>query len=114
MISYPKSVKEYKNLRTNVLRRTLKKEDMDLAQNYIIHWQVVTGSYNLQVLVKISGKSQKDISKDLGIKPRQLNEILFGLNGITPHKKSLASYFNVGEDIFNDYRQTGKISTPKK
>ena len=108
MINYPANVNEFKQLRKALLRGRLNKDDVKTAESYITHWQVVGGSYSLQVLVKVSGKSQKDISNDLGIKPRQLNEMLNGLNGITPHKTKLASYFKVGEELFNDYRQTEK------
>jgi|NOAtaT_6_FD_contig_101_204053_length_856_multi_3_in_0_out_0_3 hypothetical protein len=114
MINYPRNVVEFKSLRKDLLRGNLNKQDVKTAETYITHWQVVVGSYNLQVLVKISGKSQKDISNDLGIKPRQLNEMLSGLNGITPHKRLLANYFNVSEELFNDYRQIGKTSTNKQ
>ena len=113
MIKYPRNVAEYKNLRKSLLRGLLNKEDMKLAQKYITKWQVTGGNYNLQVLVKISGKSQKEISKDLGIKPRQLSEMLMGVNGITPHKTKLARYFNVEEGLFNDYRQTKYTSSEK-
>ena len=110
MISYPSNVSEFKELRKAVLRGTLSDADKKTASSYITHWQVVVGSYNLSVLVKISGKTQAQISRDLDIKPRQLTEMLSGLNGITPHKTKLARYFNVTENLFNDNRQVRKHS----
>lgn len=106
MISYPKNVTEFKKLRSTLLKGRLSENNKVLAQSYITHWQVVTGSYNLRVLVKISGKSQKTISNELGIKPRQLNEMVYGLNGLSLHKTKLATYFNVEESLFNDHRQS--------
>ena len=109
-VTYPKTLIEFKKLRSDFNNNKIDKSDLQLAESFITHWQVTTGAYALNVLVKVSGKTGKNIASDLGIKPRQLYEMMYGLNGLNPNKSILARYFNVSEDLLNDNRQIRKTS----
>jgi hypothetical protein len=111
-IAYPKNLEEYRALRFDYNNDRLSADDRVTAESFIIHWRVVTGAYALSVLTKMSGKKQRVISKELGIKERQFSGMINGVNTINKVKSKLASYFNVNEDILSDYsRQTGQKST---
>ena len=108
-IAYPKNLSEYITLRYNFNNNKLSPADMIAAESFITQWRVVTGSYTLGVLTKLTGKKQQDVASDLGIKPRQLSGMINGVNTLNNVRSQLAKYFNVKEDLFNDYtRQTRK------
>jgi hypothetical protein len=108
-IAYPKNLAEYRALRFDYNNDKLAVEDRAIAESFITHWKVVKGSYTLGVLTKLTGKKQQDVASDLGIKPRQLSGMINGVNTLNNVRSQLAKYFNVKEDLFNDYtRQTGK------
>lgn len=109
-IQYPASLSEYKQLRKSITNNKFDNSTKKVAESFITQWRVISGSYTLEVLVKMSGKSQKTIAGDLGISSRLLSEMIQGVNNIKNYKKQLASYFNVQEDLLNDNRQVRAVS----
>lgn len=105
-ITYPKNLHQYKALRFDYNNDRLSVEDKAIAESFITHWRVVTGAYTLGVLTKMSGKKQQDVASDLGIKPRHLSGMINGVNTINNVKDKIIKYFNIKEELLNDYSRS--------
>ncbi len=113
MITYPNNLKEYKQLRKMYSAGRLCGQDILLAESIISHWRQSKGSIALELLVKMSGKKPYEVARELGIKPRQLSEMITGKNSLKSNMVALCNYFNVNQEIFNYERQTRKISSQR-
>lgn len=102
-ITYPKNLEEYKKLRYDYNNNQLSDDDMITAKSFIIQWRVLSGAYTLGVLIKLTGKRQQDVASDLGIKPRHLSGMINGVNTINNNKDKIIKYFNIKEELLNDY-----------
>lgn len=102
-ITYPKNLDQYKALRFDYNNDRLSVEDRAIAESFITHWRVVNGAYTLGVLTKMTGKKQQDVASDLGIKPRHLSGMINGVNTINNVKDKIIKYFNIKEELLNDY-----------
>lgn len=105
-ITYPKNLDQYKALRFDYNNDRLSFEDRAIAESFITHWRVVTGAYILGVLTKMTGKKQQDVASDLGIKPRHLSGMINGVNTINNIKDKIIKYFNIKEELLNDYSRS--------
>jgi hypothetical protein len=105
-ITYPKNLHQYKALRFDYNNDRLSVEDKAIAESFITHWRVVTGAYTLGVLTKMSGKKQQDVASDLGIKPRHLSGMINGVNTINNVKDKIIKYFNIKEELLDDYSRS--------
>lgn len=105
-ITYPKNLDQYKALRFDYNNDRLSVEDKAIAESFITHWRVVTGAYTLGVLTKMTGKKQQDVASDLGIKPRHLSGMINGVNTINRVKDKIIKYFNIKEELLNDYSRS--------
>jgi hypothetical protein len=105
-IAYPKNLDQYKALRFDYNNDRLSFEDRAIAESFITHWRVVTGAYILGVLTKMTGKKQQDVASDLGIKPRHLSGMINGVNTINNVKDKIIKYFNIKEELLNDYSRS--------
>lgn len=105
-ITYPKNLDQYKALRFDYNNDRLSFEDRAIAESFITHWRVVTGAYILGVLIKMTGKKQQDVASDLGIKPRHLSGMINGVNTINNVKDKIIKYFNIKEELLNDYSRS--------
>jgi hypothetical protein len=102
-ITYPKNLAEYKALKFDYNNDKLSVEDRAIAESFITHWRVLSGAYTLGVLTKLTGKKQQDVASDLGIKPRHLSGMINGVNTISNTKDKIIKYFNIKEELLNDY-----------
>jgi hypothetical protein len=102
-ITYPKNLAEYKALKFDYNNDKLSVEDRAIAESFITHWRVLSGAYTLGVLTKLTGKRQQDVASDLGIKPRHLSGMINGVNTISNTKDKIIKYFNIKEELLNDY-----------
>jgi hypothetical protein len=105
-ITYPKNLDQYKALRFDYNNDRLSVEDKAIAESFITHWRVVSGAYTLGVLTKMTGKKQQDVASDLGIKPRHLSGMINGVNTINNVKDKIIKYFNIKEELLNDYSRS--------
>jgi hypothetical protein len=105
-ITYPKNLDQYRALRFDYNNDRLSVEDRAIAESFITHWRVVTGAYTLGVLTKMTGKKQQDVASDLGIKPRHLSGMINGVNTINNVKDKIIKYFNIKEELLNDYSRS--------
>lgn len=105
-ITYPKNLDQYKALRFDYNNDRLSVEDRAIAESFITHWRVVSGAYTLGVLTKMTGKKQQDVASDLGIKPRHLSGMINGVNTINNVKDKIIKYFNIKEELLNDYSRS--------
>jgi hypothetical protein len=105
-ITYPKNLDQYKALRFDYNNDRLSVEDKAIAESFITHWRVVSGAYTLGVLTKMTGKKQQDVANDLGIKPRHLSGMINGVNTINNVKDKIIKYFNIKEELLNDYSRS--------
>jgi len=102
-ITYPKNLDQYRALRFDYNNDRLSVEDRAIAESFITQWRVVTGAYTLGVLTRMTGKKQQDVASDLGIKPRHLSGMINGVNTISNTKDKIIKYFNIKEELLNDY-----------
>jgi len=109
-IIYPQTLTQFKQLKKLYGSGTLSLHDMVLAESIITHWRQRRGAIALELLVKMSGKKRDDIASDLGIKSRQLSEMINGCNSLTSNMNTLCKYFNVTKEVFNYERQTRKTN----
>jgi hypothetical protein len=105
-ITYPKNLDQYRALRFDYNNDRLSVEDKAIAESFITHWRVVSGAYTLGVLTKMTGKKQQDVASDLGIKPRHLSGMINGVNTINNVKDKIIKYFNIKEELLNDYSRS--------
>jgi hypothetical protein len=105
-ITYPKNLDQYRALRFDYNNDRLSVEDRAIAESFITHWRVVSGAYTLGVLTKMTGKKQQDVASDLGIKPRHLSGMINGVNTINNVKDKIIKYFNIKEELLNDYSRS--------
>jgi hypothetical protein len=105
-ITYPKNLAEYKALKFDYNNDKLSVEDRIIAESFITHWRVLSGAYTLGVLTKLTGKRQQDVASDLGIKPRHLSGMINGVNTISNTKDRIIKYFNIKEELLNDYSRS--------
>lgn len=112
-ITYPKTLAEYKQLKKFYSSGNLTPEETILAESIITRWRQVKGSIALELLVKMSGKTTNVVARELGVKPRQLYEMINGCNSLNSNMPVLCKYFNVKEELFNYEGQIRKKSKSK-